>query len=124
MRIHRDPALIAYRIAEETRALIAATAEAAAFKDPAAVRDVVEGVQLAVDQLAPALRQLSAGLRHLEETRAIRPDDATQAAQPISTALRALLNAEVGATITKAAMREAAPPLAALTAASSSEVGA
>lgn len=124
MHIDRDPALISYQIAEETRALIAATDEAGAFTDAAAVRDVAEGIQLTMNLMPGVLRQLAAGLRRLEEAGAVRPDDVTEAAQPVSTALRAFLNAEVGATLARAAMRETQAPLTALTAPSSSEVGA
>jgi ubiquinone biosynthesis protein UbiJ len=45
MRIHRAPALIAYQVAEETRALVTATAEPTALEDVAAVRDVTESLQ-------------------------------------------------------------------------------
>lgn len=111
MRIDRDPALIAYQIAEETRALVAATAKPAQLGTVEEVRDVAEGLHLAVNQLPQAVRQAAAGLRALEEQQAIGVNSSGDLGEDVSLALRALLNAEVGLTIARAALREAAAPL-------------
>ena len=118
------PAALAYQLADTTRRLNTATEKPTQFADVATVRDVAEGLQLTACQLTTALRQLGAGLRHIEETGAVRPDGATEASQPVSTALRALLNAEVAATLVRAALREAEAPLTALSATPSPEVRA
>lgn len=108
----RTHAAIAYQLAETTRALCDHTERPEAFTGLADVRDVAEGLLLAVCQMPLAVRQLSAGLRLLEESGSLRADDGTEAPEATSGALRALLNAEVGATLTKAALREVEGALA------------
>ncbi|MFI1161412.1 hypothetical protein [Streptomyces sioyaensis] len=108
----RDPAAVAYQLAETVRALNDLTEKPQAFATVADVRDVAEGLHLAVDQLPQTLRQLSAGLRLLEEQGAIRMEDGTDAVDGASGALRACLNGEVGLTVARAALREAAGSLA------------
>lgn len=103
MRIDRDPALIAYQAADETRALVAATAEPDAYPDLAVARAVAEGLHLAVSLLSPAVEQLSAGLRVLEE-RGVCGD--------ASTALRALLNAREGLVVAREGLRTAEAAMA------------
>lgn len=87
----REPAAIAYRIAQTARALNAATAKPDALRDTADARDVAEGLHLAVEQLPQALEQLAAGIRALEEQQALGdgggPDGGASAA------LRGILNA-------------------------------
>lgn len=112
-----DPAALAYQLADTVRKLNVVTEKPASFTEPATVRDVVEGLHLAAAQLPQTLRQLGAGLRHLEEVGAIGPEGVTEASQPVSAALRALLNAEVGVTLARAALREAEAPLVDLSAA-------
>ncbi|WP_331756649.1 hypothetical protein [Streptomyces decoyicus] len=107
-----DPAAVAYQLAETVRALNTLTEKPATFATVVDVRDVAEGLHLAVDQLPTALRQLSAGLRLLEEQGAIRMDDGTDPLDGVSGALRACLNGEVGLTVARAALREATGSLA------------
>ncbi|MEW9521752.1 hypothetical protein [Streptomyces tubercidicus] len=114
MRIDRDPALIAYQLADECRALVTATAKPAQLGTVAEVRDVVEGVHLAVNQLPQAVRQAAAALRALEEQQAIGVADGGDLGEDVSLALRAFLNAEVGLTLARAALREASEPLSRL----------
>lgn len=88
MPIDRDPAVIAYQLADETRALAAATAKPDTYPDVAALRAVAEGLHLTVHQLPEVAEQFSAGLRALEERGAL-----TDPADGVSRASRALLNA-------------------------------
>lgn len=88
MPIDRDPAVIAYQLADETRALAAATAKPDAYPDVAALLAVAEGVHLTVHQLPEVAKQFSAGLRALEERGALKGP-----ADGVSGALRALLDA-------------------------------
>lgn len=107
----RDHATTAYQVADTVRTLNTLTDKPQAFAAAADVRDVLEGVHLAVDQLPQTVRQLSAGLRLLEEQGVLHVEgvDACEAA---SGALRGLLNAEVGLTVARAALREVAGALA------------
>lgn len=107
----REPAAIAYKLAEKARALNDCTEKPQAFTGLPDVRNVAEGLHLATSQMPQAVRQLSAGLRLLEEQDAICADDGTDASETVSLALRALLNAEVGLTVARASLREAAGPL-------------
>ncbi|MFF3547096.1 hypothetical protein ACFYXD_35325 [Streptomyces platensis] len=89
MPIDRDPAVIAYQLADETRALAAATAKPDdAYPDVAALLAVAEGVHLTVHQLPEVAEKFSAGLRALEERGALKDP-----ADEVSGALRALLDA-------------------------------
>lgn len=108
----RDPAAVAYQLAETVRALNTLTEKPQAFGKVGDVRDVLEGLHLAVDQLPQTVRQISAGLRLLEEQGTIRMEDGTDPLEGVSGALRACLNAEVGLTVARAALREAAGSLA------------
>ncbi|WP_330479943.1 hypothetical protein OG301_39060 (plasmid) [Streptomyces platensis] len=108
----RDPAAVAYQLAETVRALNTLTDKPQAFATVGDVRDVAEGLHLAVDQLPQTLRQLSAGLRLLEEQGAIRMEDGTDTLDGVSGALRACLNGEVGLTVARAALRETTGSLA------------
>ncbi|MER6844807.1 hypothetical protein [Streptomyces platensis] len=114
MRIDRDPALIAYQAADECRALVTATAKPAQLGTVDAVRDVTEGLHLAVNQLPQAIRQAAAALRALEEQQAVGVAGGVDPGGDVSLALRALLNAEVGLTVARAALREASEPLSRL----------
>lgn len=114
MRIDRDPALIAYQIADECRALVTATAKPAQLGTVTEVRDTVEGLHLAADLLPQAVRQAAAALRALEEQRALGAASGGDAGEAVSLALRAFLNAEVGMTVARAALQEACEPLARL----------
>jgi len=107
VRIDRDPALIAYQAADECRALVTATAKPAQLGTVEEVRDVTEGLQLAVNQLPQAIRQAAAALRSLEEQAVVHRADGTDPGEDVSLALRALLNTEVGLTVARAALREA-----------------
>jgi len=109
----RSPAATAYRIADEVRTLNGQTVNPQAFASLADVRNVAEGVQLTVCQLVQTCRHLSAGLRFLEEQGVVR-EGSPGGPDGVSTALRALLNAEVGLTLSRAALREAAEPLVGL----------
>ncbi|PBC72291.1 MULTISPECIES: hypothetical protein [unclassified Streptomyces] len=114
MRIDRDPALIAYQAAEECRALVTATAKPAQLGTVEEVRDVTEGLHLAVNQLPQAARQTAAALRALEEQQTVSVAGAGDPGEDVSLALRALLNAEVGLTVARAALREAMASLSRL----------
>ncbi|MFF4700000.1 hypothetical protein [Streptomyces chattanoogensis] len=93
MYINRDPALIACQIAEETRALIAATANPTYFGEFAAVHAVAEGLQLAVQQLPPRSGSSPRGSELLRRTPSMLGTPKVPMA-PVSRSLRALLNAE------------------------------
>jgi len=114
MRIDRDPALIAYQLADESRALVTATVKPDRLGTVAEVRDVTEGLHLAVNQLPQAIRQTAAALRALEEQQAIGVAGGGDPGEDVSLALRALLNAEVGLTVARAALREASESLSRL----------
>ncbi|MFE1767232.1 hypothetical protein ACFW81_23815 [Streptomyces angustmyceticus] len=114
MRIDRDPALIAYQLADECRALVTATAKPAQLDTAEAVRDVAEGLHLAAGLLPQAVRQAAAALRALEEQQALGVAGGGDAGEAVSLVLRAFLNAEVGLTVARAALREACEPLSRL----------
>lgn len=114
MSTDREPAAIAYHLATEARVLRDRTTNPAEYRTVADVRDVAEGLHLTADLLPQAVRQLSAGLRLLEEQGALHAEDGADASETVSQALRALLNAEVGLALTRAALREAVAPLARL----------
>ncbi|MFF9787144.1 hypothetical protein [Streptomyces nigrescens] len=114
MRIDRDPALIAYQAADECRALVTATAKPAQLGTVGEVRDITEGLHLAADLLPQAIRQAAAALRALEEQQAIGVAGGGDPGEDVSLALRAFLNAEVGLTVARAALREASEALSRL----------
>ncbi|MEU7435660.1 hypothetical protein AB0B07_33205 [Streptomyces sioyaensis] len=103
----RDPAAIAYQVATAARALRDRTAKPVDLGTVDEVRDVVEGLHLAVDQLPQAIRQAAAALRALEEQQAIGAAGGGDPGEDVSLALRALLNTEIGLTVARASLREA-----------------
>ncbi|MFI0156190.1 hypothetical protein [Streptomyces lydicus] len=120
-----DPATLAYQLAQQAHALNTATDKPQVFASVADVRDVAEGLQLTAEQMLHTLRHSSAGLRRIEEEVGVRMADGSDAGEGASKVLRALLNAEVGFTVARAALREAAVPLAGMSAGASdgAEIG-
>ncbi|MFG2532758.1 hypothetical protein [Streptomyces sp. NPDC048516] len=106
-----DPAALAYQLAQQVHALNAATEKPSAFTGTADVRDVAEGLHLAVEQLPQALEQLSAGIRALEE-QALEGDGAGGTDGGASVPLRGLLNARQALVVARGELRGVVEALA------------
>lgn len=111
MPLHLDAAVLAYQAADTTRLLHRAVAEPAGLADMDAVRAVAEGMQLTVQQLPGVLREVSAGLRVLEE-QAIDAGTVAAPSEAVAKALRALLNASQALAVAGVELRMAEGSLA------------
>ncbi|MFJ8677264.1 hypothetical protein [Streptomyces sp. NPDC093589] len=109
----RDPAAIAYDVAEQVRVLTAATEQPAALPDVAAVRDVTEGLHLAVGQLPAVLEQLGRALVAVDEQQRLTPTGSGPE-DAVSSVLRGFLHAREGLAVVRQELRAAGPLLALL----------
>ncbi|BCK74058.1 hypothetical protein Srufu_080110 (plasmid) [Streptomyces libani subsp. rufus] len=103
------PATLAYQLAQQAHALNTATEKPSVFAGAADVRDVAEGLHLAVEQLPQALEQLSAGICALEE-QAPAGNGGTDGGA--SAPLRGLLNARQALVVARGELRGVVEALA------------
>lgn len=119
MDLTRAPQTIADAAAEEVRALNHRTLAIDAFYGddgfrgvaPGKLSDTVNGLATLAERLPQSLQQIRRGLQQLEEEQQIRMADGSDPAEGVSTALRALLNAEEAIAAARDALRTAAGPM-------------
>lgn len=114
MATDSDPATLAYRLAQTVHALNDATTKTDAFGDVATVRNVAEGLHLAVEQLPQALEQLAAGIQALEEQQVFVGGGAGVAGVDggASASLRGLLSARQALVMARGELRGVSEALA------------
>ncbi|GGU62459.1 hypothetical protein [Streptomyces lavendofoliae] len=118
----RTPQDLAYAAADTIRELNHATKSVSAFHGehgfrgaaPANLSSTVQGLITLTDRMPQSLQQLRRGLQQLEEEQQIRMADGTEPGEGVSTALRALLNAEEAIRAANHALRTAGAPMAAM----------
>jgi hypothetical protein len=118
----RTPQDLAHAAADAVRDLNNATQSVAAFHGqdgfrgaaPGNLAGTVQGLIVLTDRLPQALQQLRRGLQQLEEEQTIRMADGSDPADGVSTALRALLNAEEAVKAANHALRAAGAPMSAM----------
>lgn len=122
MDLDRTPAQIASAAADELQALNHRTAGPGAFHGddgfrgvtPARLAGTVQGLLVLTQRLPQSLQQLRRGLQALEEEQQIRMADGQDPGDAVSTALRALLNAEEAFKAAEHALQAAGTPMAAM----------
>jgi hypothetical protein len=122
MDLDRTPARIASAAAEEIRALNHRTLPVGAFHDadgfrgvaPARLSGTVQGLLTLTQRLPQSLQQIRRGLQQLEEEQQIRMTNGQEPGDAVSTALRALLNAEEAFKAAEHALQTAGTPMAAM----------
>jgi hypothetical protein len=118
----RTPQDLAHAAADTVRELNIATQSVSAFHGengfrgaaPANLSGTVQGLIVLTDRLPQALQQIRRGLQQLEEEQTIRMADGSHPEAGVSTALRALLNAEEAVKVANHALRAAGAPMAAM----------
>ncbi|KAF0646299.1 MULTISPECIES: hypothetical protein [Streptomyces] len=122
MDLARTPEQIADAAAEQVRELNHRTINADAFYGedgfrgaaPARLSGTVQGLLALTQRLPQSLQQIRRSLAELEQAQEIRMADGQDPADAVSTALRALLNAEEAFKAAEHALQTASTPMSAM----------